>query len=254
MHSREYTIDSTNLNREMRIRRYGNAGLPFIGFPTQCASCTNYEDFGVVRTLEPYIASGEMQLFCIDTVDDESWYCKDGINTWRSARQESYYKFIADEVVRLVMDCCGEKKRPVVLGIDMGATHAAISFFRSPELFCGMIALSGIYDSSYYYHGWMDSTLYDNSIECFLSNMTEDHPWIRKYNNRFMLFCCGRGPWEDECFRSLRNLEKILHKKRINAHVDFWGNDVGHDWVWWRHQLEYFVPMVLKNHSLVTDL
>ena len=253
MESQTYTIYSTNLDRDMHVLRYGDAGVPFLGFPTQCSPCTNYEEFGVIRTLEPYLNSGRMQLFCVDTVDNESWYCADGINTWRSARQESYYRFIVDEVIPLIESVSQTGKRPVALGIDMGATHAAICFFRRPELLSGMIALSGIYDSSYYYQGWMDSTLYDNSIECFLSNMPEDHPWIRAYNNRFMIFCCGQGSWEAETSRSLKNLEKVLHKKRINALIDLWGNDVSHDWVWWKHQLEYYIPIVLENHTFITE-
>ena len=134
----------------------------------------------------------------------------------------------------------------------MGATHASIAFFRRPELFSGLIALSGIYDSSYYYHGWMDSTLYDNSVECFLANMPEDHPWIRKYNNAFIIMCCGRGAWEDECLKTLKNLDKILHRKRISAMINYWGDDVSHDWPWWRHQLEYYVPIVIRDMSLIT--
>ena len=115
-----------------------------------------------------------------------------------------------------------------------------------------MIALSGIYDSSYYYHGWMDSTLYDNSVECFLANMPEDHPWIREYNSSIILMCCGKGAWEDECCRTLKNLERILHRKRINAMIEYWGEDVSHDWVWWKYQLEYFIPIVIREHQLVT--
>ena len=128
-----------------------------------------------------------------------------------------------------------------------------IYFLKSPELFCGILALSGIYDSSVYFHGWMDSTLYDNSVECFLANMPEDHPWIREYNSSLILMCCGRGAWEDECYRTLRYLDKILHRKRISAMIDYWGEDVSHDWPWWRHQLEYFVPIVIREQSLVTS-
>ena len=98
-----------------------------------------------------------------------------------------------------------------------------------------------------------DSTLYDNSVECFLSNMPDDHPWIRKYNNCFMIFCCGRGPWEDKCRETLQNLEKILHRKRINALIDYWGSDVSHDWVWWKQQLEYFIPPLLDQHTFITE-
>ena len=210
MEKHEYTIDSSNLDKEMKIVSYGHGGVPFLAFPTQCAPCTNYEDFGAVRTLSHFIENGKMQLFCVDTVDNESWYCADGINTWRSARQESYYKYLVDEVIPFMQEKIQPKKHPVVMGVDMGATHAAIVYFRRPELFSGLVALSGIYDSSYYYHGWMDSTLYNNSVECFLNNMPEDHPWIRKYNNNPMVFCCGRGAWEVECLRTLGNLARIM--------------------------------------------
>lgn len=254
MEKEELSIYSSCLGKEMEIIRYGSSGVPFIGFPTQCSPAKNYEEFGVIRTLQPFLDDGRMQLFCVDTVDNESWYCDQGINTWRSARQESYYRYISEEVVPLIDTISASGKKPVIMGIDMGATHAAILFFRRPELFSGMIALSGIYDSSYYYHGWMDSTLYDNSVECFLSNMSDDHPWIRKYNNCFMIFCCGRGDWEDKCCDTLKNLDKILHRKRINAMVDYWGDDVSHDWIWWRHQLEYYIPNILDNHAFITEL
>jgi esterase/lipase superfamily enzyme len=253
MEKHEYTIDSSNLDKEMKIVSYGHGGVPFLAFPTQCAPCTNYEDFGAVRTLSHFIENGKMQLFCVDTVDNESWYCADGINTWRSARQESYYKYLVDEVIPFMQEKIQPKKHPVVMGVDMGATHAAIVYFRRPELFSGLVALSGIYDSSYYYHGWMDSTLYDNSVECFLNNMPEDHPWIRKYNNNPMVFCCGRGAWEDECLRTLGNLARIMRKKRISAVTSYWGDDVSHDWHWWRHQLEYYIPSLLDHHAFINQ-
>ena len=224
MESSEYVIYSSYLNRDMHIIQYGSSGVPVLGFPTQCAPCTNYEDFGVINTLKTYLEGGMLQLFCVETVDEESWYCENGINTWRSARQESYHRFTVDELIPFIRSRSSSEFRPVVMGIDMGATQASIAFFRRPELFSGLIALSGIYDSSCYYHGWMDSTLYD------------------------------RGPWEDDCYRTLCNLEKILHRKRIKALIDYWGSDVSHDWPWWRHQLEYYIPFVFKNISLITAL
>jgi esterase/lipase superfamily enzyme len=50
------------------------------------------------------------------------------------------------------------------------------------------------------------------------------------------------------------NLEKIFRKKRISAFVDYWGYDVSHDWQWWKHQLEYFIPHLLDQHSFITEL
>ena len=63
---------------------------------------------------------------------------------------------------------------PLVTGCSMGANHAVISFFRRPELFSGLLALSGVYDSDYFFHGWMNPTLYDSSPERFLPNMPPD--------------------------------------------------------------------------------
>ena len=148
MERRDFVIHSSCLNKDMRIIQYGTSGVPFVGFPSQCGGAGNYEEFGIIRTLSPYLDAGRMQLFCVDSVDHESWYCEQGINTWRSARQEDYYRHITEEVLPIVQENSPSGKKPVVMGIDMGATHAAIVFFRRPELFSGMLALSGIYGST----------------------------------------------------------------------------------------------------------
>ena len=104
MKTNEHSIYSGYLNRDMHIIQYGSSGIPFLGFPTQCAPCTNYDDFGATRVLKNYLEDGMMQLFCVETVDDESWYCGEGINTWRSARQESYHRFVAEEAVPFISE------------------------------------------------------------------------------------------------------------------------------------------------------
>ena len=93
----------------------------------------------------------------------------------------------------------------------------------------------------------MDSTLYDNSVECFLNNMPEDHPWIRSYNNSHMILCCGQGAWEEDSLRTLRNLENVFREKGIHAWCDYWGYDVNHDWPWWYKQMRYFLPFLLGD-------
>ena len=64
---------------------------------------------------------------------------------------------------------------PIVTGPSLGANQAAITFLRRPELFSGLIALSGVYNSDYFFHGWCDENLYKNSPERFLENMPADH-------------------------------------------------------------------------------
>lgn len=136
---------------------------------------------------------------------------------------------------------------PVVTGLSMGANHAAIVFLRRPDLFRGVVALSGVYDSDYFFHGWMNPTLYENSPERFLPNLPQDHPYVNLYNQRQMIFCVGQGAWEEDGVRTLRHLERVFKEKGIRAWCDFWGYDVSHDWPWWFRQMRYFIPNVIDE-------
>ena len=245
MYREETSHFSSSLNKEMHIMIYGHAGVPFLCFPTQNSTCHNYEDFGMISQLSDFIEGGRVQLFVVDTVDAESWSPKDWDKTWRAARQEQYFHYIVDEAVPLIRS--RNPQAPAVTGFSMGANHTLITFLRRPDLFRGMIALSGVYDSDYFFDGWMDPTLYESTPERFLPNMPADHPYVGMYNERKMILCCGQGAWEEEGVRTLRNLERIFKEKGIHAWCDFWGYDVNHDWPWWFRQMRYFIPFILGD-------
>ena len=243
MNREETAHYSQALNREMHMMIYGQGGVPFLCFPTQDSLCHNYEDFGMIHHLADFIEDGKIQLFVVDTVDAESWSPKGWDNGFRAERQEQYFRYITEEALPLIRQ--RNPLMPAVTGFSMGANHAAITFLRRPDLFRGMIALSGVYDTDYFFDGWMNPTLYDNSPERFLPNMPGDHPYIRLYNERKIIFCCGQGAWEEEGVRTLRNLEGIFREKGIHAWCDFWGYDVNHDWPWWFKQMRYYIPHML---------
>jgi len=245
MHREEVTQFSRNLDREMHLMIYGHGGVPFLAFPTQNSMCHNYEEFGMIDQLADFLEEGKIQLFVVDTVDTESWSPKGWDNAFRVARQEQYFHYIVDEAMPLI-----EKYNPAVpavTGFSMGANHAVITFLRRPDLFRGVIALSGVYDSDYFFDGYMDSILYHNSPERFLPNMPSDHPYIPLYNARKIILCCGQGAWEEDGVRTLRNLQSIFQNKGIDAWCDFWGYDVCHDWPWWYKQMRYFLPYMIRE-------
>ena len=245
MQLQSLTHFSPSLGRDMHMMIYGRGGMPFLAFPTQDGMCRQYEDFGVIDQISDFIENGRIQLFVVDTVDAESWSAKGADNPWRTARQEQYYHYIVDEVVPLMRE--KNELRPYTLGMSMGANHAAITFLRRPDLFRGVLALSGVYDADYFYDGYMDPTLYDSSPERFLPNMPEDHPYVALYNRRKIIFCVGQGAWEDDGVRTLRFLQQVFESKGIRAWCDFWGYDVNHDWPWWYKQLRYFIPFLLEE-------
>ena len=245
MNTEYLTHYSQSLDKNMNMRVYGHGGAPFLAFPTQDGMCDQMADFGVVNLISDYIEDGRIQLFVVDTNDKDSWSLREGNKFWRAKRQEEYYHYIVDEVVPLMHEY--NSGLPFTMGMSLGANHAAISFLRRPDLFSGMLALSGVYDTDYFFDGFMDPVLYDNSPERFLPNMSPEHPYVDLYNQKKIIFCVGQGAWEDEGKRTLRFLQSVFESKGIHAWCDFWGYDVNHDWPWWFKQIRYFLPYLLED-------
>lgn len=248
-----YTQQSANLGTPMNVLSFGSEGYPVVVFPTKGADCEQWEQFGMVQELESLINAKRIHLFCVDTVDTESWIDSSDNKENRVERQESYYHYVCDELLPLIHEKCGNQLRPLAVGADLGATHAAIVTLRRPDLFEGCIALSGVYRTSYYFGDWMNSTLYDNDITAFLSNMEPTHDYVELYNNRQLIFCVGQGPWE-EGIDDLRVLSEEFDRLGVHAWCDFWGFDVSHDWPWWKKQLDYFFPIVLDQIGQKTSI
>ncbi len=245
MYREEFDHHSRVLDKDMHIVIYGNGGMPLLGFPTQNSMAGNYEDFGMIHQLTDYLEGGRIQLFTVDSVDAESWSLSEGDKEWRAARQEQYFHYIIEEVIPFMRE--RNDQAPAVTGFSMGANHALITFLRRPDLFRGVMAFSGVYDSDFFFDGWMNAVLYDSSPERFLPQMSADHPYIGLYNERRMILCCGQGAWEEDSLRTLRYLEEVFREKGIHAWCDYWGYDVNHDWPWWYKQIRYFLPFMLGD-------
>lgn len=251
MDKKSVVCGSAILGKDMHVNVYGKKGLPVVMFPTLAASPESLEDAGVVDELAEYLDSGIIQLFCTETVDQESW-AADGDPKERAQRQETYYHYVVDELVPLVQKVSKSTARPLAMGCDMGATHAAIALLRRPDLFQGCVCLSGSYDARRYFGDWMDATLYDNTPNAFLPQMPLDHPYVAVYNQRQLLFCTGQEASEADSLRCTREMDANLVRLGVEAWCDYWGGDVTHNWYWWKKQLRYFLPIVLADVEKTT--
>ena len=251
MDKKSVVCGSAILGKDMHVNVYGKKGLPVVMFPTLAASPESLEDAGVVDELAEYLDSGIIQLFCTETVDQESW-AADGDPKERARRQETYYHYVVDELVPLVHKVSKSTARPLAMGCDMGATHAAIALLRRPDLFQGCVCLSGSYDARRYFGDWMDATLYDNTPNAFLPQMPLDHPYVAVYNQRQLLFCTGQEASEADSLRCTREMDANLVRLGVEAWCDYWGGDVTHNWYWWKKQLRYFLPIVLADVEKTT--
>ena len=232
---------SKYLRRNMTVKIYGKGGVPFLIFPTQDARSDNFENFGMIDTLRDFIDGGRIKLYCVDTVDQETWSNVYSDKVWRAERQEAYYSYIIEEVLPIIGGL------PVAAGCSLGGLHAAIVFLRRPELFAGMLSLSGVYDAKFFFDGWLNPVLYDNSPTDFLANMPPNQPYIELYNAKKIILCVGQGRWEEEGLRTTAIMRELFNAKKIRAQTDFWGFDVDHDWLWWKRQMIYFLPQFLEG-------
>lgn len=239
---------SPALGRDMEIKVWGHAGRPVLFVPCQDGRFYDFENYKMTDVWAPWIESGQCMVFAIDTMDLETYSAKNNAYD-RIQRHEQWMAYIVNEAApfirALTNDRNGWTGHPgiVTFGCSLGATHAANLFFRFPDVFDGVLALSGIYDSEYGFPGYMDESVYRNSPVHYLNDMPADHPYIGKYNSHKAVIVVGQGPWEipDSTFR----LRDICQNKGIHAWFDVWGHDVKHDWDWWYKQCEYHIPHVL---------
>ena len=245
MHYKEVSWYSPHCNRDMRIKVYGHYGVPFICFPCLNKQSDDFYNNGMIDALSDFINDGRIKLFCVDTIDDENVESHSWDRGHATYMLDQYHNYIVEEVVPFVKFEQGGDAYPYLFGCSMGASHAAINFFRRPELFSGFIGLSGNYDMSYFFNDHFDSYAYNNSPVHFLENMDPSHPYINIYNSKTMIVCIGSGAFEYLVSYSNDWLKHVTDKKGINVWYNFWDNNAVHDWSSWHYEARYFISRVI---------
>lgn len=233
---------SPSLDKHMDIVVYGHYGFALLMFPTAAADFLEYERFHLIDAIWPFIDSGKIKVFCVSSINTESWLNDHLPPPYKSMRHQQYNQYITDEVVPFIRSKTSQETPIVTCGASFGALHAANQLFRRPDLFEGTIAMSGTYDLKSYTKGYYDDNCYFNSPVDYLSNLTDESVLGALRSKRHIYILSGQGAWEDPG-RSVQ-LGHVLAAKGIPHVVDLWGHDVPHDWPTWSRML----PHVLSTH------
>ncbi len=156
---------------------YGHAGKPCLVFPPQDGKHGDWKAFGMIDAMADYINDGRIQVFCCDSIDEETWSNQDGDPRQRIERQEAYFNYICEELVDWILDIneadCGLRAgKLMTTGASMGGYHAVNCMMRRPDLFDKVLSLSGLFQSDYFFHDYHDDLTYANSPLDFLPNMS----------------------------------------------------------------------------------
>jgi esterase/lipase superfamily enzyme len=243
---------SPALGQDMEMKVYGYFGKPVLVFPAQAGSFHEFEDFGMISVLAPFIEAGQIKIFTVNSLDGQTWSNWNAHPADRARRHQDYDRYIIDEVAPFLRRHCGDTEQKFLsTGVSMGAYHAANFFFRHPDVFDTVIALSGLYQLNYFIGDYMDENVYFNTPLAYLPKL-EDPWYLDQYRQSRIMIAVGQGAFEDEMLADTRALKQILDQKGIPNWIDIWGGDVNHDWPWWFKMLPYFLDSLnLPTYSPV---
>ncbi|HLQ62725.1 MAG TPA: hypothetical protein VK131_12770 [Candidatus Acidoferrales bacterium] len=230
---REYHKDwSPTLSREMELLRFGSAGLSILVFPTSMGRFFQWEDFGLIGALEDKVEQGWIRLWCVDSIDGESWYAKSRPPEDRLRRHLQYERYLLDEVLPRMPG------RPVTAGTSFGALHAVLLALRHPLRVNGFISLSGAFDTARWLDGEPagDDAYFLNPLSFVPGLRDEAYLTPLRAMEKRVIATGAEDPNVEESVR----LGTLLREKGVGVQLDLWPG-WSHDWPFWKEMMRKYV-------------
>lgn len=225
---------SDRLQRDMELLVFGHGGRAVLFFPTRMARFYDYENWGVVAALAEQINQGHLQLFCVDSVDSESFYNQAEHPEVRIARHQQYEAYLVNEVVQLIYKLNGGAFIETA-GCSMGAYHAVNLAMKYPWLFKRAIGLSGRYDLTQGFghfrdllDGHRNEAVYFSMPLQFVPNLADGY-LLAELQDLEVVLAVGR---EDPFFQGNVEFQRLLGQKEVPHQFHVWNGTAhrAHDW------------------------
>ena len=234
--NREYhSWFSPSLQRDMELLVFGHAGARVLVFPTSMGRFFQWEDFGMIAHLQRRIDGGDVQLWCVDSVDSESFYNKQVDGHARARRHLAYDRYVSEEIVPAVRR---DNPDPYLelLGASFGAFHAVALATRHPGIASRVIGLSGAYDASRWLDGSPEQDAYFANPLAFLPGLTDERQ-LRPLRETEFVIATGV---DDPNVAGSRQVVAELDAKGVPASLHLW-NGWAHDWPFWKEMVDTFL-------------
>ncbi len=233
---------SPALRKNMELLVFGHSGASVLFFPTRKGRFYEYEDRGIIGALGAKIENGHLKVFCVDSVDGESYYNSNCHPYHKMLRYLQYERYIMDEVIPFIQ-WGNHGSYMISAGCSMGAYHAVNIALRHPDVFNKTIGMSGRYDLTrqmdHYpdlLNGYWDENVYFNMPAQYIPNLT-DPVLLEKIRKQEIIFAAGR---EDIFFQSNEYLNDQLWKKGIKSTLYAWDHEA-HSARYWRKMVSCYL-------------
>ncbi|MCO5730463.1 esterase family protein [Rhizobium sp. SSA_523] len=233
---------SPRLHREMELLIFGEAGAKVLVFPTRDGRFFEYEQLGLVASLEEKIRSRHLQLFCIEGLARESFYCDWRRPFERLSRHAVFEDYVLNEVLPLMQARNGHDCT-IAHGCSLGAFQAASIALRHPHLFCKLAAFSGRYDLTLpvehfgdLLDGHYDEDVYFRMPTHFLPNLGPSAQLEALRRLDIVLVIGADDPFLD----NNRHLSHLLSQKAIPHRLHVWDGRA-HQGAAWRRMAPLYI-------------
>ncbi len=230
---------SPALNKEMPIAIYGNFGFALLLIPTAAADYLEYERFQMMDVLAPFINSGKVKVFSIDSINKESWMNNEMQPEHKAIRQNQFNEYVFNEVIPFIRNNTSGDTLIYTCGASFGALHAMNLFLKRPDIINGAISMSGVYDLTEYTKGYWDDQVYYNSPIHYIPNLHDEFYLSKIKASHHIHLYTGSGSYEDP--EASNKFAGVLFDKGIWCNLEVWGKDINHDWPTWRAMLPYIL-------------
>jgi esterase/lipase superfamily enzyme len=223
MQERHLSFYSHLMREHIDLVTYGHWGYPVLLFPTSLGDARQYHDKGLIDSVTERINNGELKIYSVATIDQQSFYSPDLPANAKIFNYSLYQKFLAEELLPFI-----QKEYNVhrigIGGASLGAYHAVNFAFKNPNAINFLIAMSGFYSIGNFMNGYYDINVYSNSPSDYLK---DSESWI--FNH--MKIVLGTSDW-DICRDENIKLSQLLEEKDI-AHIYDEKKWITHDWPLW---------------------
>jgi esterase/lipase superfamily enzyme len=219
----------------MELLVFGHAGSRVVAFPTSQGRFFDWEDRGLIGALAEHLSNGWLQIFCVDSVDGESWFAKHLPPADRARRHVEYDHYLLDEVLPFSMER-NANDFLILTGASFGAYHAVNFAFRYPHLARRVIGLSGFYDIRGWTGGYADDNVSFNNPCEFLEH-EHDPDRLAALRRLEIILTIGET---DTALANNRYLSDVLWSKGIWHALRVW-DGFAHDWLVWQEMLRLYI-------------
>lgn len=224
---------SPSLGKEMNIDVFGTSGTPILALPSRGKPCSEWKEQGMVESISFQLNNGFNQLFCVDSIEQESFLNERISPEKRVMRHRQFESYIIEEVVPFIRDI-NKIDFIIVAGVDTGGYHAINLALKHPNKFGKAIGISGVYDIKSFMNGYYSDDVYYNNPVDYIPNLNKRELLYDIRDVDFRLVTYQDDSHKEEAIR----MGDVLRLKFIEHRLDIWDLNGNNKWNLWKQMLQ----------------